>query len=177
MHVSQLCSRSLLSRVAGVQTRIPLQGTSKTDTSNWTRRTNAVRISVCTSHCKRTENCNTLSEFVWTPKKQRALIDSVLRNYYIPPVIFGEISHTILYFPCLMQCLSQTNQARWNGRTNLYRWQAASDFVAEVSQTVSVPDGQLIAEVVRSFKQGLVSVTLLSTVLDLTASNTGPDKP
>ncbi|OCH84947.1 hypothetical protein OBBRIDRAFT_355589 [Obba rivulosa] len=27
-------------------------------------------------------------KFVWTPMKQRALIDSVLRNYYIPSVIF-----------------------------------------------------------------------------------------
>jgi hypothetical protein len=31
-------------------------------------------------------------DVVWTEQKQSGIIDSILRNYYIPPVIFGAFS-------------------------------------------------------------------------------------
>jgi hypothetical protein len=31
-------------------------------------------------------------DVVWSEQKQIGLIDSVFRNYYIPPIIFGEAS-------------------------------------------------------------------------------------
>ena len=33
-----------------------------------------------------------LADVVWSEQKQIGLIDSVFRNYYIPPIIFGEPS-------------------------------------------------------------------------------------
>jgi len=30
------------------------------------------------------------TDVVWSEAKQSGLIDSMLRNYYIPPIIFGE---------------------------------------------------------------------------------------
>ena len=30
-------------------------------------------------------------DIVWSEAKQSGLIDSILRNFYIPPVLFGEL--------------------------------------------------------------------------------------
>ena len=38
------------------------------------------------------------SDVVWPDQKQTGLIDSILRNFYIPPVIFGMWKE-ILVFP------------------------------------------------------------------------------
>jgi hypothetical protein len=36
-------------------------------------------------------------DIVWPEQKQIGLIDSVFRNYYIPPIIFGEL--TVFPYP------------------------------------------------------------------------------
>ena len=44
-------------------------------------------------------------DVVWPETKQAGLIDSMLRNYYIPPVIFGQC---ILHEICLKVTLTST---------------------------------------------------------------------
>lgn len=54
------------------------------------------------------------ADVVWSESKQVGLIDSILRNFYIPPVIFGEHNRSAQYAP-----LSSTCHAVFQFRINM----------------------------------------------------------
>lgn len=69
----------------------PLQSRSLAATLTWNQSIKEVREVFSTSL---NDLSHVLSDVVWPESKQVGLIDSILRNFYIPPVIFGE--HIIL---------------------------------------------------------------------------------
>jgi hypothetical protein len=63
------------------------QGISRTGSSIWTLSTSAVRAHIYTLGKPAYDG----PDVVWVESKQIGLIDSVFRNYYLPPIIFGAL--------------------------------------------------------------------------------------
>jgi len=40
------------------------------------------------------------TDIVWTKEKQSGLVDSIFRNYYIPPIVFGTQLNLVFMFAC-----------------------------------------------------------------------------
>lgn len=47
-----------------------------------------------------------LTDVVWPEVKQSGLIDSVLRNYYIPPIIFGKSTYPRWFTHALIESIN-----------------------------------------------------------------------
>lgn len=79
-------------------------------------------------------------DVVWPDTKQSGLIDSILRNYYIPPVIFGVFHlpriDVIEYSASVIN--SRHSQGRRIRITYLYRWEAEINIHREVSLRASI---------------------------------------
>jgi hypothetical protein len=81
-----------------------------------------------------------MTDVVWPETKQIGIIDSVFRNFYIPPIIFGEAcqSRFAVTSPDSFAFASSREHVRgWFGDEDMYRWETAVDIHSEVRGCVS----------------------------------------